>query len=130
MEQTAAPVTIADPALEQLLHDFYTDLILVERRAELTAQTYQFSAEEFLKWVEEQKRDLPSLTTQEPPSIIIWPWRHTNAVSGTYHCKRHFATGGLLAVIWKAEKTSGQKILALELDRRPKASKSKLPRGN
>jgi len=122
MEQTAAPVAIADPALEQLLHDFYTDLILVERRAELTAQTYQFSAEEFLKWVEEQKRDLPSLTTQD--LLYYLAWRHTNGCTELTIAKdisslRAFGSYLKRKNVWTEN-------LALELDR-PKAARA-LPR--
>jgi len=38
-----------------LLNEFYTDLILVERHAQLTAETYFLSCQEFIRWAEEKK---------------------------------------------------------------------------
>lgn len=46
-----------------VLDDFYSDLILVERHAELTAQTYFLSCLEFFKWVEKNNYELESFDT-------------------------------------------------------------------
>lgn len=50
--------------IKLLLSGFYTDLITVERRSELTAQTYSDSAESFLNWLVKEKIKLSSVTSQ------------------------------------------------------------------
>ena len=47
-----------------LLEQFYADLILVERDAEKTAETYRISAEEFLNWLVTQRIKLGEVTPQ------------------------------------------------------------------
>lgn len=50
--------------ISELLEIFYTDLILVKRDAEKTAQTYKISAEEFLRWLSSQKIKLKDVNIQ------------------------------------------------------------------
>ena len=50
--------------IEELLQQFYTDLIMVRRDSEQTAITYKISAEEFLNWLTNQKIKLRSVTIQ------------------------------------------------------------------
>ena len=76
MEKESAGERIANPLLKKYLEDFYTDLILVERDALLTAQTYEFSAAEFLKWIELQKIELGEINTQSLLYYLVW--RKTN----------------------------------------------------
>lgn len=50
--------------IDELLQQFYTDLILVRRDSEQTAITYKISAEEFLNWLSTEKIKLKSVTIQ------------------------------------------------------------------
>ena len=50
--------------VQGLLEQFYADLILVERHAELTAETYRISAQEFLDWLVTQRIKLAAVTPQ------------------------------------------------------------------
>ncbi len=50
--------------IQDLLDQFYADIILVNRMSEMTAQTYRFSAQEFLEWLVQQKIKLRDVTTQ------------------------------------------------------------------
>lgn len=50
--------------ISDLLEQFYTDLILVKRDSEQTAQTYKISAEEFLNWLSSEKIKLKAVTVQ------------------------------------------------------------------
>ena len=50
--------------VQDLLDQFYTDIILVNRMSEMTAQTYRISAQEFLEWLVEQRIKLRDVTTQ------------------------------------------------------------------
>lgn len=47
-----------------LLSQFYTDLLLVKRSAEKTAETYKISCEDFLKWIIKEKLNLRNITAQ------------------------------------------------------------------
>lgn len=50
--------------VQDLLDQFYTDIILVNRMSEMTAQTYRISAQEFLEWLVEQRIKLRDVTAQ------------------------------------------------------------------
>ena len=50
--------------IEYLLEQFYSDLIMVKRDSEKTADTYKISAEEFLKWLVSERIKLRSVTVQ------------------------------------------------------------------
>lgn len=50
--------------IEYLLEQFYSDLIMVKRDSEKTADTYKISAEEFLKWLVSQRIKLKSVNVQ------------------------------------------------------------------
>lgn len=50
---------------EELLNHFYSDLILVGRKSELTAQTYRISAKEFLDFLVASKIKLRSVTVRD-----------------------------------------------------------------
>ena len=47
--------------IEYLLEQFYSDLIMVKRDSEKTADTYKISAEEFLKWLVSERIKLKSV---------------------------------------------------------------------
>ena len=50
--------------VQDLLDQFYADIILVNRMSEMTAQTYRISAQEFLEWLVEQRIKLRDVTAQ------------------------------------------------------------------
>ena len=50
--------------IQDLLDQFYADIILVNRMSEMTAQTYRISAQEFLDWLVEEKIKLRDVTVQ------------------------------------------------------------------
>ena len=50
--------------IEYLLEQFYSDLIMVKRDSEKTADTYKISAEEFLKWLVNERIKLKSVNVQ------------------------------------------------------------------
>lgn len=56
---------------EDLLNQFYSDLILVKRNSELTAMTYKISAQEFLEWLVEEKIKLRDVTTQNLMYFVL-----------------------------------------------------------
>ena len=122
MEKESAGQSIANPQLKKYLEDFYTDLILVERDALLTAQTYEFSAAEFLKWVELQKMELGEINTQSLLYYLVW--RKTNGCNELTIAKdisslRAFGSFLKRKNVWAEN-------YALEMDR-PKAARA-LPR--
>ncbi len=58
--------------IELLLSQFYTDIVTVERRAELTARTYTDSAGIFLHWCQNEKLKLAGITTQNLLYYLVW----------------------------------------------------------
>ena len=50
--------------IQDLLDQFYADIILVNRMSEMTAQTYRISAQEFLEWLVQEKIKLREVTVQ------------------------------------------------------------------
>lgn len=48
--------------IDDLLNQFYTDLLMVKRDSEQTAMTYKISAEEFLKWLSHEQIKLRAVT--------------------------------------------------------------------
>lgn len=57
--------------INELLSQFYTDLLLVKRTAEKTAETYKISCEEFLKWLVEERIKIKDVTVQNLSYFII-----------------------------------------------------------
>ncbi|HAH60633.1 MAG TPA: recombinase XerD [Treponema sp.] len=55
-----------------ILSRFYTDLLLVERRARKTAETYRLSVNEFLDWCVEKRIKLSSVNVQTLLYYIVW----------------------------------------------------------
>ncbi len=51
--------------INEFLDQFYSDLILVKRSSQKTAETYRISAEELLKWLQSEKIKLRDVKTQE-----------------------------------------------------------------
>ena len=51
--------------INEFLDQFYSDLILVKRCSQRTAETYRISAEELLKWLQSEKIKLRDVKTQE-----------------------------------------------------------------
>ena len=58
--------------IKLLLSDYYTDLLTVERRSELTALTYSESAEIFLNWLVAEELKLASVTSQNLIYYLLW----------------------------------------------------------
>ena len=57
--------------IEQLLNQFYSDLILVKRDAQKTAETYKISAETFLNWLVEERIKLADVTPQNITYLLV-----------------------------------------------------------
>ena len=57
--------------IEQLLNQFYSDLILVKRDAQKTAETYKISAENFLNWLVEERIKLADVTPQNITYFLV-----------------------------------------------------------
>jgi len=51
--------------LNDFLDQFYSDLILVKRNSKKTAETYRISAEEFLKWLQNEHIKIKDVTLKE-----------------------------------------------------------------
>lgn len=58
--------------IETLLASFYTDLVTVERLAELSARTYEESAKQFLQWCVKEDLKLSAITTQNLLYFLVW----------------------------------------------------------
>ncbi len=105
-----------------VLQGFYSDLLMVEGRADLSAQTYCFSCEEFLLWLEENKIGLKDVTIQNLLYYLIWR-RETGCsdltVAKDISALRAFGFYLKREGVWTEN-------LALELDR-PKTSR-RLPK--
>ena len=101
-----------------LIQGFYNDLVLVERRAELSADTYCISCREFLSWLEENDVELADVQVQN--LIYFLAWRKEKGSSSLTLAKdisalRAFGSYLKRQGIWKEN-------LSLELDR-PKANR-------
>lgn len=59
-------------SVQELVQDFYNDLVLVERRAELSAETYCISCREFLAWLEGKKIELSSVQVKDLIYYLAW----------------------------------------------------------
>ncbi|WP_027727256.1 tyrosine recombinase [Treponema sp. C6A8] len=57
--------------IEGLLNQFYSDLILVKRDAQKTAETYKISAEAFLNWLVEERIKLVDVTPQNITYFLV-----------------------------------------------------------
>lgn len=63
---------------EQLVHRYVSQLLAVDRKARLTAQTYRISVEEFLHWLGTSRSDgdvvsvLSALVVQDVMDYLIW----------------------------------------------------------
>ncbi len=57
--------------INELLDSFYSDLILVKRTSEQTAQTYKLSSKEFLVWCVEEKIKLRDIKVQNLMYYIV-----------------------------------------------------------
>ena len=105
--------------VEDFLNQFYSDLILVKRDQELTAQTYRISAQEFLNWLENQKIKLKEVTTQTLSFYLIS--RKENGASEITIAKDISALRALGDYL--VRKNIWQENITLLLDR-PKAAKN------
>lgn len=55
-----------------LIAQFYTDMVSVERLAELSAQTYETTAKQFLHWCGQQKRAVCDVVMQDLLGFFVW----------------------------------------------------------
>ncbi|MBD5407794.1 MAG: tyrosine recombinase [Treponema sp.] len=62
--------------INTFLHAFYTDLLLVERLSEQTAQTYRLAVETFLHWCIDHRIELSKISVQN--LIYYLAWRRTD----------------------------------------------------
>ena len=102
-----------------LAEEFYADLLLVGRRAELTAGAYEEAAGELLRWAAESGTDVPSLTVRDLLYYIAF--RRTQGLSELTVAKDISALRAFGAFL--VRKGIWAENLALELDR-PKASRA------
>ena len=105
--------------IERLLAGFYTDLLTVERRAELTAKTYCASAEIFLNWLVSERIKLSSVSAQN--LIYFFLWRKTSGTDEQTIAKDISAVRSL--GFYLVRNGFWRENVAMLLDR-PKASKS------
>lgn len=101
-----------------LISGFYNDLITVDGKAELTAQTYLFSIDIFFLWLKTEKITIREITLQQLIKYLIW--RNTQGVDNLTIAKdisslRSLGNYLVRQNIWTEN-------LALELDR-PKAAR-------
>ena len=57
---------------EVLIAQFYTDMVSVERLAELSAWTYETTAKQFLHWCGQHKRAVCDVTMQDLLGFFVW----------------------------------------------------------
>jgi integrase/recombinase XerD len=108
--------------IELLLSRFYTDIVTVERRAELTARTYTESAGIFLHWCQDKQLKLAQITVQNLLYYLVW--RRTKGcdeltIAKDISALRSFGAYLVRTGVWKENEA--------ELLDRPKASRA-LPR--
>ena len=105
-----------------ILSRFYTDLILVERRSEKTAETYRFSVNEFLGWCVKKQKKLRDITVQDLMYYLVW--RRTEGNSELTAAKDISALRSFGSYLVRQNIWSENFVLMLD---RPKASRP-LPR--
>lgn len=105
--------------IKLLLSGFYTDLITVERRSELTAQTYSDSAESFLNWLVKEKIKLSSVTSQNLIYFLLW--RRTEGIDELTIAKDISAIRSFGSYLVRNEYWKENVAMLLE---RPKATKA------
>lgn len=105
-----------------LLDMFESDLLLVERHSNLTADTYRLSVEIFLTWCRDECLKLKDVTVRE--LLYYLTWRKTNGCVELTLAKDISALRALGSFL--VRKNIWQENVALMLDR-PKASRA-LPR--
>ncbi len=104
---------------EELLQEYYNDLILVSRHSKLTAETYFFSIKEFFSWLEKESLALSSVTVKDLMFYISFRSTQGEAeltVAKDISALRSFGAFLVRKQIW-------QNNIAVELER-PKAVKA------
>ena len=104
---------------EELLQEYYNDLILVSRHSKLTAETYFFSIKEFFSWLEKERLALSSVTVKDLMFYISFRSTQGEAeltVAKDISALRSFGAFLVRKQIW-------QNNIAVELER-PKAVKA------
>ncbi|MBD5439222.1 MAG: tyrosine recombinase [Treponema sp.] len=107
---------------EKLLRQFHANLIMVEGRAELTAQTYETAVKEFLSWLCSKEIELESVALRDLLYYLSWRKSLGNSeltIAKDISALRAFGAFLTREGMW-------QENLALVLDR-PRASRA-LPR--
>lgn len=64
---------------QNLLQEFYNEIIFVENHSEITAETYLISVKEFLSYLEAKKIPLAEVTAQTV--VYYYAWRKTQGLS-------------------------------------------------
>ncbi|MCQ2588257.1 MAG: tyrosine recombinase [Treponema sp.] len=104
--------------INELLSQFYTDLILVKRSAQKTAETYKISCEDFLHWVIKERIKLQEIDIKKLTYYLVK--RQTEGASEVTIAKDISALRALGDYF--VRKNVWQENVALMLDR-PKASR-------
>lgn len=105
--------------IEDFLNQFYSDLLLVRRDQELTAQTYRISSQEFLLWLENEHIKLKDVSVQNLTFYLLK--RKTEGTSELTIAKDISALRALGDYL--VRKGIWQENITLLLDR-PKAAKN------
>ncbi|MCR5217191.1 tyrosine recombinase [Treponema sp.] len=58
--------------MEELVQEFYDDLVLTDRRSSLTASTYSFSVQEFIKWMKNESLTLNTVKLKDFVYYFLW----------------------------------------------------------
>ena len=103
---------------QELLQSFKDEILFVDQHSALTSETYGFSIQEFLRWMESEKLQIGAVTSRE--LFYYFAWKKTQGYSGTTVSKdmsalRAFGNYLKRRGIWSEN-------YSLELDR-PKAAK-------
>lgn len=101
-----------------MLDNFYSDLILVKRTSEKTAETYKISAEEFLNWLVSERIKLKDVSVQQ----LIYYLRKRKTDGCTEVTIGKDISGIRALGDYLVRKTMWNENIALMLDR-PKAAK-------
>ena len=121
MQKTPAAVEFSSET-KRLLQEFYNDLSLVARRAELTADTYVRCIETFFRYLDEKGLSIHAVETKQLLYYLVW--RNTSGCTELTIAKDISSLRAFGAFLRR--KGFWAENYALELDR-PKASRA-LPR--
>ena len=57
--------------MDELIQNFYSDLLLVKRLAKLSAETYMFSVQEFFRYLKKKDKNIKEVNNNGTIGILI-----------------------------------------------------------